>query len=62
MRLLEGLVDTVQDLRALHNSEMTTGGHTDYPIPSVKNFDVWLRAHKSQPLSKGLTVFLDFFL
>lgn len=47
--------------RALHNSEMTTGGHTDYPRASVRYFDMWLRAHKSQPLSKGLTIFLDFF-
>lgn len=49
-------------MKALHNSEMTTGGHTGYPRASVKNFDVWLRAHKSQTLSKGLTIFLDFFL
>lgn len=41
---------------------MTDGGHTGYPRASVQNFDVWLRAHKSQPLSKGLTIFLDFFL
>lgn len=45
---------------------MTTGGLTDYPRASVKNFDVWLRAHRSQPLSKGVWLFfltfLDFFL
>lgn len=39
---------------------MTTGGHTGYTRASLKNFDVWLRAHKSQPLSKGL-IFLTFF-
>lgn len=43
-------------------SEMKTGGHTGYTRASVKNLDVRLRAHKSQPLSKGLTNFLDFFL
>lgn len=48
--------------RSPTQSEMKTGGHTGYTRASVKNLDVRLRAHKSQPLSKGLTNFLDFFL
>jgi len=49
-------------MKALHNSEMTTGGHMNYPEASVKHFDMWLSSHKRQSLSKGLTTFLDFFL
>lgn len=49
-------------MRALHNSEIKTGGHTDYPRASVKNFGVWLMVHEGQTLSKGLTILLDLFL